>query len=80
MSSRDLSNETILVLGLIEACKMHKILTSDKVELKRLKQELKEIINESPISNTVDKTIKQVQAAIIGAIFCIYGCYVSIRF
>lgn len=68
LSGGDLSNETILVLGLIEACKMHKIITSDKVELKKLKQELKEIIKESPIADTVDKTIKQVQAAIIGAI------------
>ncbi len=68
LSGRDLSNETILVLGLIEACKMHKIITSDKVELKKLKQELKEIIKKSPIADTVDKTIKQVQTAIIGAI------------
>ena len=65
---RDLSNDTILMLALIEACKMHKILTSDKDELKKLKQELKEIIKESPIAETVDQTIQQVQAAIIAAI------------
>jgi len=65
---KDLNNDTILMLGLIEACKMHKIITSDKEELKKLKQELKEIIKESPIADSIDKTIKQVQAAIIGAI------------
>lgn len=65
---RDLSNDSMLILSLIEACKMHKIITSDKEELKRLKQALKEIIKNSPIADTVDKTIKQVQAAIVGAI------------
>ncbi|MCD6322766.1 MAG: GPP34 family phosphoprotein, partial [Clostridiales bacterium] len=64
----DLNEDSILMLGLIEACKMHKIITSDREELKKLKKELKEIIKESPIADTVDKTIKQVQAAIIGAI------------
>lgn len=64
----DLNEDSILMLGLVEACKMHKILTSDREELKKLKKELKEIIKESPIADTVDKTIKQVQAAIIGAI------------
>jgi len=65
---KNLNNDTILMLGLIEACKMHKIITSDKQELKKLKKALKEIIKESPIADTVDKTIKEVQAAIIGAI------------
>lgn len=64
---QDLSDEDIVILGLIEACEMHKILSSDKEELKRLKKELKEIIKESSIANTLDETIKQVQAAIIGA-------------
>ena len=65
---RNLNNETILMLGLIEACKMHKIIASDRVELKKLKKTLRQIIKESPIADTVDITIKQVQAAITGAI------------
>jgi uncharacterized membrane protein YheB (UPF0754 family) len=64
----DLNEDSLLMLGLVEACKMHKIITSDKAELRKLKKELKEIIKESPIADTVDETIKQVQAAIIGAI------------
>ncbi len=64
----DLNEDSILMLGLIEACKMHKIITSDREELKKLKKELKEIIKENPIAETVDQTIQQVQAAIIGAI------------
>jgi len=65
---QELSNENVVILGLIEACKMHKIITSDRDELKTIMKELKQIMKESPIADTVDKTIKQVQAAIIGAI------------
>lgn len=66
--SRNLESDTLLILGLIEACKMHKVLASDKAELKKLKRELKTIIKESPIADAVDQTIRQVQAAIIGAV------------
>jgi hypothetical protein len=65
---KDLNNETVVILGMIEACKMHRIITSDKDELKILRKELKEVIKESPIAGTVNETIKQVQAAIIGAV------------
>lgn len=62
------SNESVVLLGLIEACKMHPIIASNKGELKVIRKKLKQIIKESPIADTVDKTIKQVQAAIFGAI------------
>ncbi len=65
---KDMSEDSILMLALIEACKMHKIITTDKIELKKIKKELKIIIKENPIAKTLDKTIQQVQAAIIGAI------------
>lgn len=62
---QNLDEESILMLGLVEACKMHKIITSNRKELKIIKKELKHIIKESPIAETVDKTIKQIQAAIM---------------
>jgi len=65
LSRRNISDENIVVLGLVEACKMHKAITTDKTELKKIKKELKEIIKESPIAGTLDKTIKEVQAAIM---------------
>ena len=68
LNTRNLSNDDVLILGLIEACKMQKIIISDKNEIKIINKKLKEIIKESPIAETVDKTIKQMQAAIIGAI------------
>lgn len=65
---RDLDSANVSVLGLIEACHMYKVLTTEKAELKRIKKELKKIIKESPIADTVDKTIKEVQAAVISAV------------
>ncbi len=65
---RELINENIVILGLIEACRMHNIISSDRQELKTIRKELKLIIKESPIAEAIDKTIKEVQAAIIAAV------------
>jgi len=64
-SSTEVTGEDLALLGLIEASKMHKTLSSDKDELKRIKKELKQVIEKSPIAGIVDKTIKEVQAAIM---------------
>lgn len=64
----DLNEEDILVLSLVEACKMYKIITSNKEELKKLKIELKEVVKESAVNEIVDETTKQIQAVIIGGI------------
>lgn len=58
----------LLLLGLIEACKMYEVIAKDKKERKILKLKLKNILKESPIAEAVDKTIKGVQSAMIGAI------------
>jgi len=68
ISKHELTNDKVVLLGLIEAAKMHKIFSSDKHELKRIKKALKESIKENKIAATVDKTIKEVQAAIISTI------------
>lgn len=67
-SHRKLNKENVVILSLIEACKMHKILTSDRSELRELRKELKSLLIDSPIADVLDKTIKQVQAAIVGAV------------
>jgi len=67
ISTYRIRNEDV-VLGLIEACKIYKILTTDRDELKILRRRLKEALKEDAISETVDQTIRQVQAAIISAI------------
>lgn len=68
LNKPEMNNEEILILGMIEACQMHKIITSDKQELKTIKKELKQLLKEIPIAGTVAKTIKEVQAAIIVAV------------
>jgi len=35
---KELTNENVVLLGLIEACKMHKIITSDKDRIKKIKE------------------------------------------
>jgi len=68
LSRKDIGEDKFAILGLIEACKMHKMLTTDKSELKTLRSELKRIIKESPIASGIDATIKQIQIAIIASI------------
>lgn len=63
-----ISKENALILGIIEACKMHKIIAKDKSELKICKRKLADIIESDAIAQGVDKVIKEMQAAIIGAV------------
>jgi golgi phosphoprotein 3 len=67
LNRKDLSEENIVVLGLIEACGMHRILSTDRQELKKIRKELKEIIKESPIAGVLAETIRQVRTAIIAS-------------
>lgn len=62
------SEEDMAILGMVEACKMHKIISRDRHEVKMIKKELKTLLKDSPISQIVDDTIKQVQIAITIAI------------
>jgi golgi phosphoprotein 3 len=64
---KDLNEENVVVLGLIEACSMHRIISSDRQELKKIRAALKEIIKESPIAGVLAETIKQVKTAIIAS-------------
>ena len=63
-----ISKENALILGIIEACKMHKIICKDKNEIRICKKKLVEIMKSDSISQGVDKVIKEMQAVIIGAI------------
>ena len=59
-----IDNDNAAILGLIQACKMHKLICNDKKEIKVCKLKLKEIIKNDSISQGVDKVIKEMQAAI----------------
>ena len=66
--NEDLTSENIVLLGLIEACRMHKFLSNDREELKKIRKNLKEIIKSSPMAGMVAETVRQVEAAIVVAI------------
>ncbi|WP_186757265.1 GOLPH3/VPS74 family protein [Echinicola salinicaeni] len=65
---KNIAPENMAVLGLVEACKLHNVLSKEKKQLKSLRKDLKQLVKESPISANVDATISQVQAAIITTI------------
>jgi hypothetical protein len=68
MQKKDPPDEWVAVLGLIEACRMHRIVSPDRTERKMIRKNLTRILKESPIAASVDQTIRQVQAAIIASV------------
>lgn len=64
-------NENYLILGLIEACKMHKTIAKDRSELRICKKRLRAIMKSDSIAQGVDKVIKETQAAIAGALVAV---------
>lgn len=65
---KELNEESISILGLIEACDMYKIISKDRDERKKLKKELKKIVSDSSISKAISITTQQIQSAIISII------------
>ena len=72
-SKKEISNSDMAIMGMVEACKMHKIIASNRDEFKQLRKELKVLIKDSPIAETVNSTIKEVQAAVIAAVVASSG-------
>lgn len=66
--TREPSSASMAIAGLIGACRMHRILSDDREERKAIKTQLKKTIKDSPVSDIVSQTIKQVQAAIITSV------------
>ena len=68
LKGKEINNQSASILGLVQACKIQKALSKDKNELKNIKLKLKEILSNDIISQNVDQVIKEMQAAIIGAV------------
>ena len=62
------TEDDIAILGLVEACKMYRIIEPDRSKRKTIRKELKVVIKESPISEILASTIKQIQVAITMAV------------
>lgn len=68
LNGKNMNNQSASILGLIQACKIQKALCQDKNDLKSIKIKLREILKNDSISQDVDQVIKEMQAAIIGAV------------
>lgn len=62
------TEEDIAILGLVEACKMYRIIEPDRSKRRIIRQALKQVLKESPISQIIAATIKQIRMAIAMAI------------
>lgn len=65
---RTYSGETNALAGLIEACNLRRILSTDREELKVIRSQVKKMLKESPVAGTVAQTLREVQAAIIASV------------
>ncbi len=62
------AGESSALAGLVEACRMRRILSGDPEELKMIRSQVRKILKDSPVSDAVAQTIRQVQAAIIASV------------
>ncbi len=65
LNQEHLTNDMLVLIGLIEACKMHKIFNTGRSETKELREKMKQIIKECPIAETIKESIMEIQAAIM---------------
>ncbi|HUS87074.1 MAG TPA: GPP34 family phosphoprotein [Bacteroidales bacterium] len=58
----------IMTLGLIFACKLHRVLATESTERQKVRRSLKKLIRDNPVASDVNKTIMEMQAAITESI------------
>ncbi|MBI9036935.1 MAG: GPP34 family phosphoprotein [Bacteroidales bacterium] len=64
----NINNQSSPILALIQACKIQKVLVKEQGELRNIRIKLKEILKNNSISQDVDQVIKEMQAAVAGAV------------
>jgi hypothetical protein len=68
LQKKAIDSEMSAILGLIEASKNHKVISNDREELKKIRAELKKILESDVISQGVIKVIREMQAAVTAAV------------
>jgi hypothetical protein len=68
LANRCVTGESNALASLVKACNMQRILSGDRDELKQIKQIIKQLASESPVSDVLAQTISQVQVAIIASV------------
>jgi hypothetical protein len=64
---KTLNDEVASLLGIIDACKMYKLISKDKAERKTIKPVIKEMVKQDSISKEVQLVINEIQAASVAA-------------
>lgn len=62
------NKENSLILGIVAACKIHKVVCANRSEIKDSRRKLKEIMKSDAIAQSVDQVIREMHAAVMGAI------------
>ncbi len=60
--------EWAVLMGLMHACRMTRMLGSDRNERKTVRNKLRKIVKENPVAAGVDQTIREIQAAIVASV------------
>jgi hypothetical protein len=68
LAYRGSSDDNAALAGLVKACRMQRILSTDRDELKQIREQLKKMLSDSPVSDVVSQTIRQVHAAIMTSV------------
>jgi len=68
MQHGTISTGDLMILGLVKACRMQKIISRERSERRMINQKLETALKDSPVTEGVELTIRQVQAAIAGAV------------
>jgi hypothetical protein len=68
MAYRGVPGENLPLAVMVAACRMQRIVTTDRDELKQVRSQLKRMTREHPVSDAVAQTVSQVQAAVFASI------------
>jgi len=68
LHGKSVDHERAAILGMVQACKMHKMLSTDKSDLAIIRKKLKVLITKDSITQGVGQVISEMQAAIVGAV------------
>lgn len=68
LKARDIDTQTASLMALIQACRMHKVISSNKQDMKQIRAKLKNILVDQPIAQGVEQVIRETQAAVSAAI------------
>ncbi len=68
MAYRGVPGENFPLAIMVAACRLQRVVTTDRDELKQIRAQLKRMAKENPVSDAVTQTVSQVQAAVIASI------------